>query len=89
MASTSVKFRETHDFWVQNLAEFYFTLKFHDESKIRTTVPKYFHEMPQNSKTKFLKIPGNSTNIFLKPLKFPQDFFRIFPKYLTKISWES
>ncbi len=38
---------------------------------------------------KFLKIPGKSTNIFSKLLKFPQDFFKIFPKFLTKISWES
>ncbi len=70
MASTSAKFGETHDFWVQNFAEFYFTLKFHDESKIRIIVPKYFHLTPQNSKTKFLKILGKSTNILPKLLKF-------------------
>ncbi len=33
-------------FLVQNLAEFYFSLKFYDESKIRTIVPKYFHSRP-------------------------------------------
>ncbi len=41
MSSISTKFRETYDFWVRNLAEFYFTLIFHNESKIRTIVPKY------------------------------------------------
>ncbi len=47
-----------------NLAEFYFTLKFLDKSKIRTIVTKYFHSTPSNSKTEFLKIPGKSTDIF-------------------------
>ncbi len=84
-----MKFDKPHDFLVQNLAEIYFILKFHGESKIRTIVPKYFHSTPENSKTKFLKIPGKSTNIFPKLLKFPRDFFKIFPKFLTKISWES
>ncbi len=77
------KFGETHHFWVQNLAEFYFTLKFH-ESKIRTIIPKYY---TLNSKTKFLKIPGKSTKIFPKLLKFPQDFFKIFNQnFLGKLT---
>ncbi len=36
-------------------------------------------------KTKFLNIPGKSSNIFPKLLKFPQQFFKIFPNFLTKI----
>ncbi len=68
-----------HDFWVQNLTEFYFILKFHDESKIRTIVPKYFHSTLLNSKTKFLKIPEKSTHL-PKTLEIFPRFLQNFPK---------
>ncbi len=45
----TAKFDETHEFCVQNLAEFYFTLKFYDESKIRPLFPNIPKFQKQNS----------------------------------------
>ncbi len=83
MASTSAKFGETRNFLVQNLVEFYFTLKFHHESKIRTTGFQIFPFNALKFKNKILK---NSWKIneHLKTPQISPRFLQNFPKIFNQ-----
>ncbi len=85
MASTSTKFGETYDFWVENLLEFYFTSNFMMSQKLEPLFPNIIIQHLKIQKQNF-KILVKLTNFFPKLLIFPQDFFNIFPKFPGKVN---